>query len=224
LNIFHHYDVKDDIVLTMIRPLKSPLLVLGTVACVLSSCSSTSKVVSGMKMPKIKAPNFKMPKLKKPNFSKIALLNPKNFSLADLRAGKRVPIVQVRENDLKVQKTGQQLYLAYNRKKKSYGYYSADGEVFTPIDFDPGNLPSGSDGDLPSYGLLPALVEGGASGIAPGGKSKDLPANDLPAIPRDLEQTEDFGIPGQTSKLVDAADADFPDTAAPAPKKSPAKE
>ncbi len=184
------------------------LCLLGT-ALLLPSCSSvktfSNKVrdtklktpkltfkAPNFKAPKFKAPNLKMPTFKKPN---MAFLNPKNFTWKDLRRGKRIPIVEVDEKKLKKGPNGEQLYLAYNSKKRKYGYLSGpDGSVFTPVDFDPGKLPGGDGSKIPSSGILPSLTEGGSSKLATGGNG-DLPPVDLPEIPDDLKMPQDFGVP-----------------------------
>ncbi len=195
------------------------LILLGS-CLALTSCAKVSSVASRAKIPKfnapsltsLKMPNLKVPKFKKPRF---ALLKPKNFSWKSLRAGKRVPIVDVREKDLKKVKSGEQLYLAYNKKKKKYGYYSGrQGKKFTPVDFDPSQLPDGETGHLPTTGLLPSLSSETTLAVGSGNVG-DLPPVDLPEIPDDLKMPEDFGTPALPTP------ADFappvPPTTDPAP-------
>ena len=165
------------------------LLVLSVFS--LSSCSSVQKMAQNVKVPKptLKLKKPKLPQWKKPDFSKLAFLNPKNFSWKDLRKkNAKIPIVEViDEKKLKKQKTGEQLYLAYNDKKKSYGYTNKSGSVFEAVDFNPDELPQGDSSPIPTYGLLPALdgSSGSSSGPAslPNFSFDDLPDVILPDEP-----------------------------------------
>lgn len=133
-------------------------------------------------------PSLKLPKWKKPNFSKLAVLNPKNFSWKDLRKKKtRIPVVEVQDKKLKKGKSGEQLYLAYNDKKKKYGYTNESGSRFQPVDVDPSELPQGEGGTIPTVGLLPAIDgNGGFPGELPNFSVDDLPDVILPDEPENL--------------------------------------
>lgn len=167
------------------RPL---LFLLCGVFCLssLTSCSSMSRVAQNVKNVKVPKPSLKLPKWKKPDFSKLAVLNPKNFSWKDLRKKKeRIPVVAVDDKKLKKQQNGEQLYLAYNDKKKKYGYTNESGTMFQPV--DPDLLPKGEGGAIPTTGLLPALdPNGGYDNSLPAFSVDDLPDVILPGEPGDV--------------------------------------
>lgn len=73
------------------------------------------------------------------------------FSLSDLRPAK-VPVVEIRENDLKELTTGHERALAYESKRKR-SFWFAGG----PVDFKEPSLPE--DGAGLDGGLLPPKLE-----------------------------------------------------------------
>ena len=115
----------------------------------LSSCGISShhmasvKKISMPKMPKISAP--KMPEMKKGDIAR--------FSFSDLLPS-RVPVVKVREKDLKEMQTGKEKALAFQQSRRG-GFSSWFG---SPVDFKEPTLPSGGI-DNPEFGLLPPKPE-----------------------------------------------------------------
>ncbi len=101
------------------------------------------KKISMPKMPKISAP--KMPEMKKGDIAR--------FSFSDLLPS-RVPVVEVREKDLKEMQTGKEKALAYQQSKRG-GFSSWFG---SPVDFREPELPNGGI-DNPEFGLLPPKPE-----------------------------------------------------------------
>ncbi|MFM2170842.1 MAG: hypothetical protein RI957_1071 [Verrucomicrobiota bacterium] len=93
-------------------------------------------------LPKIGLP--KMPEIKRGDIAR--------FSFSDLLPS-RVPIVQVREKDLREMQLGKDRALAY---QKQGGFFSP--WFGSPVNFEEPDLPSGSL-DNPEFGLLPPKSE-----------------------------------------------------------------
>ena len=115
----------------------------------LSSCSTMSRQMASLKnismpkIPKISAP--KMPEVKKGDIAR--------FSFSDLLPS-RVPVVEVREQDLKKMQSGKEKALAYQQSQRG-GFSSWFG---FPVDFKEPALPNGGI-DNPEFGLLPPKPE-----------------------------------------------------------------
>lgn len=94
------------------------------------------------KMPTISAP--KMPEVKRGDIAR--------FSFSDLLPS-RVPIVEVREKDLREMQLGKDKALAYQRSR---GFFSS--WFGKPVDFKEPTLPDGGL-DNPEFGLLPPKTD-----------------------------------------------------------------
>jgi hypothetical protein len=110
----------------ILLPLASAALVLG-----LSSCGSSSSVTAVKEM-------------KRGDIAR--------FSFRDLMPS-GVPVVEVREKDLKEIKLGKDKALAYQRSRGFFGSWFGK-----PVDFKEPELPAGAI-DNPEYGLLPPKAE-----------------------------------------------------------------
>ena len=86
-----------------------------------------------------------MPEVKKGDIAR--------FSFSDLLPS-RVPVVKVREKDLKEMQTGKEKALAFQQSRRG-GFSSWFG---SPVDFKEPELPNGGI-DNPEFGLLPPKPE-----------------------------------------------------------------
>ncbi len=156
-------------------------LALTVVSSALVSCSTVkstmNKVTTPMKsMARVNVDRLK--KVKLPSFKKIKFPGFKNDT---------PPVVKVRQGDLKKMKTAEEKILAWNRLKESqkrqYGSINANGEVFMPVDFNPSDLPVG--GQIPTFGILPSLKNGGSTAATIDENAAILPDDvaNLPEIP-----------------------------------------
>ncbi len=102
------------------------------------------------KMPKIAMPS--MPKVPLPSMPKLQRGDVARFSLADLFPS-RVPIVQVREKDLREIPLGRDKALAYQKQGAFFPSWFGG-----PVDFKEPSLPTGAL-DNPEFGLLPPKPE-----------------------------------------------------------------
>ena len=149
-----------------------PLILLGLAAlnsCGLSGSLGTLKEkMPGMpSMPKVAMPKMPaMPKIampKMPSMPKVAM--PKMPKMPEMKGGDmarfsfrdlfpaRVPVVEVREQDLKELQLGKEKALAYEKRG---GFFSS--WFGKPLDFKEPELPAGGL-DNPEFGLLPPKSE-----------------------------------------------------------------
>jgi hypothetical protein len=119
-------------------PIALAVLTLGLNSCGLGGSIASLK----NKMPTISAP--KMPEMKRGDIAR--------FSFSDLLPSK-VPVVEVKEDQLKEMQLGKDKALAY---QKNRGFFSS--WFGKPVDFKEPELPSGAL-DNPEFGLLPPKNE-----------------------------------------------------------------
>ena len=124
-------------------------ITIAAVALLLNSCGLSGSLgaikdkMPGMpSMPKVAMP--KMPEMKRGDIAR--------FSFRDLLPS-RVPVVEVREKDLKELKLGKDRALAY---EKQGGFFRS--WFGKPVDFKEPDLPVGAL-DNPEFGLLPPKSE-----------------------------------------------------------------
>lgn len=118
-------------------------IALATLALVLPSCGLSGSISSlKNKMPTISAP--KLPEIKRGDVAR--------FSFSDLLPSK-VPVVEVKADQLKEMQLGKDKALAYQKKHGFFGSWFGQ-----PIDFKEPDLPSGAL-DNPEFGLLPPKSE-----------------------------------------------------------------
>jgi len=155
--------------LTLMKFLPSLILlvtVVGLNSCGLSgSLGSVKEKLPGMpKMPKIAMPKMpsmpkiampsmpKMPKIAMPKMPEMKRGDIARFSFSDLLPS-RVPVVEVRESELRELQLGKEKALAYQRQGGFFNTWFGK-----PVDFKEPELPSGAL-DNPEFGLLPPKSE-----------------------------------------------------------------